>query len=169
MSLGLIAVWADEGNGHPEYVAQVKALLPHLRGSNWGFGFVIGRGRDPGLSGVRKSGSQIYAYVPLTISLLNHRLVFHENTGWLYDRRAGPNHNALTLAARTDVGIRKYVFLVAETYGAAGQSAEYQAGIRTWTRPGKVQVDLSYGGFLRTGRRAAGWTLGLALTTPPIL
>jgi hypothetical protein len=31
MSLGLIAVWADEGDGRPEYVAQVKTLLPHLQ------------------------------------------------------------------------------------------------------------------------------------------
>jgi hypothetical protein len=107
--------------------------------------------------------------VPLTVSLLNHRLALHENTGWLYDRRAGPNHNALTLAVRTDIDIRKYLFLVAETYGARGQRAEYQAGIRTWTRPGKVQVDLSYDGFVGIGRRAAGWTLGLALATPPIL
>jgi hypothetical protein len=64
---------------------------------------------------------------------------------------------------------------VLEAYGAegaAGADPEFQVGLRAFPRPDAVQVDLSYGGFLRArdfGRRAAGWTLGLTLATPPFL
>lgn len=168
VSVGLIAVWKDEGNGHPEYVAQIKTLLSHpTRALN--LGLVVGTGRDPGLAGVRKSDSQVYVYVPVSLSLLKGKLMLHNNVGWLHDDRRGSTDNALTFASRVDVTMRKYFLLIAEAYDAHGQPNEFQAGVRWWTRPGKVQLDLSYGGQLRNGKPGAGWTLGLALTTPPIL
>lgn len=49
-----------------------------------------------------------------------------------------------------------------ETYGAEGigttdhgAAAEFQTGLRGWLRPGRVQLDLSYGGAMRTGLNGA--------------
>jgi hypothetical protein len=172
VSAGLIAVWEDEGDGHPEYVAQVKSILiPSSAARRWGVGLVIGTGRDPGLSGVRDPGWNVYTYVPVTASFLNERLIIHNNTGYLYDHRTGPENDRqlLTLASRADVRLRKYFVIVGEIYDSAGSEAEFQIGVRAWGRPEKVQFDLSYGGFLTRAERAAGFTLGIALTTPPIL
>ena len=171
LSAGIIAVWKDEGDGHPEYVLQAKSLLVPRSGRPWGAGLVFGSGRDPGLSGVRSAGSNVYAYIPITVSLLADRVLLHHNIGYVYDHRRGADndHQWLTTATRTDVSIRKYFVAVGEIYDSAGSDAEYQVGIRAWTRPGRVQLDLSYGGLLRSSSRGAGWTLGLALSTPPVL
>jgi len=171
MSAGLIAVWKDEGDGHPEYVAQLKTILIPLTSRHWGVGLVLGTGRDPGLTGIRNPGFNVYSYVPVTASFLRERLLIHNNIGYLYEHRTGHENDRqmLTLASRADVQLRKYFVVVGEIYDSAGSDAEFQIGVRWWGRPEKVQFDLSYGGFLMRARQAAGWTLGLALTTPPIL
>ncbi len=170
-SVGLIAVWEDEGEGHAEYVAQLKTILIPRDGRRWGLGFVIGTGRDPGLTGTRNPGWNTYAYLPLTASFLDERLILHNNVGYLYDHRTGRGNDRqlLTIASRADISIRKYFVIVGEFYDSAASEAEYQLGVRAWARPGKVQLDLSYGGFMTRPDRAAGWTLGLALSTPPFL
>ena len=171
VSAGLIAVWKDEGDGHPEYVAQLKSILVRSKGNHFGVGIVLGTGRDPGLRGIRAPGWNVYSYLPITASFRNERLILHTNIGYLYDHRTGHQNDRqlLTLAGRADFSLRKYFVVVGEIYDSAGSEAEFQLGVRTWGRPGRVQLDLSYGGFLMRQGRAAGWTLGLALTTPPIL
>ena len=171
VSAGLIAVWKDEADGHPEYVAQLKSILMTSAEHHWSVGLVLGTGRDPGLKGVRDPGWNLYSYVPVTASFLNERLVVHNNIGYLYVHRTGHenDHQLLTTACRADVQLRKYFVVVGEIYDSAGSEAEFQVGLRAWGRPGRVQFDLSYGGFLTRMGQAAGFTLGLALTTPPIL
>ncbi len=182
LSLGFIAVRDDgSGAGHFEYVVQAKTIVRPLRPGGWGAGFVAGAGRDPALAGTSPDVRSYYAYVPLSRSLAGDRVVLHQNTGWLYqragDEASSRGRHALTWAARADVALggprgRPPAAAVAEAYGAegaAGADAEFQVGLRAFPRPGAVQVDLSYGGFVRTGRRAAGWTIGLTLATPPFL
>lgn len=171
VSAGLIAVWKDEGDGHPEYVVQIKSVLIPMNARPWGLGFILGTGRDPGLSGIREAGANIYTYLPLTTSFLNGRLLLHNNIGYLYDHRTGPENDRqlLTIASRADVSLRKHLVVVGEIYDSAGSEVEFQVGVRAWGRPGKVQFDLSYGGFVKRAGQAAGWTLGLALTTTPII
>ena len=171
MSAGLIAVWKDEADGHPEYVAQLKTILIQSTARHWGVGLVLGTGRDPGLTGIRNPGFNIYTYVPVTTSFLNERLILHNNIGYMYEHRTGHENDRqlLTLASRADVQLRKYFVVVGEIYDSAGSEAEFQLGVRGWARPGRAQLDLSYGGLLMRAGVAAGWTLGLALTTPPIL
>lgn len=171
ISAGLVAVWRDEADGHPEYVAQAKTLLLPRASRRWSVGFVLGTGRDPGLSGVRNSGFNVYAYVPLSAAFLGDRLIVHQNIGYLYDHRTGSENDKdwLTTASRADIFLRKYFAIVGEIYDSAGSDAEYQLGVRWWGRPGAVQFDLSYGGLLKTAAEAAGWTLGVSLTTPRIL
>ncbi len=171
MSFGLIAVWKDEGDGHPEYVAQLKSVLIPRTNRRWGVGLVLGTGRDPGLSGIRSVGTNIYAYVPVTVSFFGERLMLHTNIGSVYDHRRGDDndHQWLTTANRAEVSLRKYFVVVGEIFDSAGSDAEYQIGVRAWGRPGRVQLDLSYGGVLLNSGQGAGWTLGVALTTPPVL
>jgi hypothetical protein len=181
LSLGFIAVRRDAtGAGHFEYVVQGKTLLRPLRPDGWGVGAVAGAGRDPALAGTSPDVRSYYAYVPVSRALGGDRVVLHANGGWLYQRAGNEpssrGRHAFTWATRADVaaggGRRPPVVAVVEAYGAegaAGADAEFQVGLRAFPRPDAVQVDLSYGGFVRTGRRAAGWTLGLTLSTPPFL
>ncbi len=178
LSLGFIAVWEDEADGHFEYTAQAKTVMRPLTTNSWGIGFVLGTGRDPAFSGTTSQPYSLYAYVPVSLSLAGDRVVLHQNTGWFHSRRESRGHNAVTWAARADIVVRKNLVAVAEVLGAegvgadggAGSPAEYQAGLRTWLRPETVQLDVSFGGLLSNpGTRAAGWTVGLALIAPPFL
>jgi hypothetical protein len=180
LSVGFIALWKrGGGDGHFEYVLQGKTLFRPLRPNDWGAGLAVGTGRDPALASTNPELHSYYAYVPLSLSLAGDRVVLHQNTGWLY-QRAGDEadwhgRHALTWAARADValgGPRRPAMAVVEAYGAEGTARaapEFQVGLRAFPRPKSVQVDLSWGGYLRTGKRAAGWTLGLTLVTPPFL
>ena len=184
LSLGFIAVWEDgTGDGHFEYVVQGKTLLKPLVADGWGAGFVAGTGRDPALASTNPDVRTVYAYVPLSRSLAGDRVLLHQNTGWLYQRAGDEQEwrgrHALTWAARVDValggsrGAAQFPGVaVVEVYGAegaAGADPEFQVGVRPFPRPEAVQVDLSWGGLLRSGTRAAGWTVGLTLMTPPFL
>lgn len=172
LSVGFIAVWDDGAKGHFEYVLQAKTLLKPLETNGWGAGLVIGTGRDPALASTAAQQSTLYAFIPLSLSLAGDAVVLHQNTGWLHTSVEGREADALTWAARGEVRLRRYVHGVAEVYGAEGSArapAEFQAGVRAAVRPERVQLDLSYGRRLRTGRRGQGWTLGLTLTTPPFL
>lgn len=172
LSLGFIAVWDDGAEGHFEYVVQAKTLLRPLTTDGWGAGFVAGTGRDPALASTAAQQTTVYAYVPLSLSLADDALVLHQNTGWLHQNVAGRTADALTWAVRGEARLRRHVHAVAEAYGADGSArapAEYQLGVRGALRPERVQLDVSWGGRLRTSRRGQGWTVGLTLTTPPFL
>lgn len=173
LSLGFIGVWEDGLDGHFEYVLQAKTLLKRLTTDGWGAGFVAGVGRDPALATTAPPQTSYYAYVPVSVSLAGDRVVLHQNTGIIVQSAARSDRLGVTWAARTEFALRRDRLLgVAEVYGAEGRAPappEYQIGVRAFPRPGRVQLDLSYGGLLRTGRRAQGWTLGLALVTPPFL
>lgn len=172
LSAGFIAVWEDGSDGHFEYVLQAKTLLRPLTTNGWGAGLVAGVGRDPALASTADEIAAYYVYVPLSRSLAGDRVVLHQNTGWILQRGAGRDRHGVSWAARADVAAARNLTLVGELYGAEGAArapAEFQAGVRSFARPGRVQLDLSYGGRLRTGRRAQGWTLGLTLITPAFL
>jgi len=176
LSLGFIAVWKDEADGHFEYTAQGKTLFKPLTTNSWGAGLVLGTGRDPAFVGLTNEGYTIYGYVPLSVSFGDDRVILHENTGWLYGRTNGVSTNAVTWALRGDVRVTTQFTVTGEVYGAedvgsngGGTPAEFQMGVRRLLRREHVQLDLSYGGTLRTGSPGAGWTIGLALITPPFL
>jgi len=179
LSLGYIAVWKDGGDGHFEYVAQAKTVLRPVTTDGWGAGFVLGTGRDPAFTGVGNPTYNLYAYVPVTISLLHDRVLLDENLGGLYQRASGRGGSAVTWATRADVATWRRITVVGEAYGERGIGAsaldatpEFQAGVRKWLRTNHVQLDLSYGGRLEgrhLGGHGAGWTAGLTLITPPFL
>jgi hypothetical protein len=179
LSLGFIAVWKDgTEDGRFEYAAQAKTQLKPLTKDGWGAAFVVGTGHDPALAQAGPVSSSVYAYLPLSVALAGDGVVLHQNTGWLLQRGGGDDasaQHALTWGARADVALhrgRHPLAAVAEVFGAegaAGTAPEFQVGLRAFPRVETVQLDLTWGGYLRTGRRAAGWTLALTLITPPFL
>jgi hypothetical protein len=182
LSFGFIAVWHDQAKGHLEYVAQVKTLFKPLVADSWGAGFVLGTGRDLTSTEIPRAHS-IYAYIPISESFWDDRVMLHQNVGLLHTRKARERDNSFIWAVRGDGRLAGRVGRglvgVIEIYGAerifrseAHTTTEYQAGLRTWIRPDRVQVDLTEGRtlwrpFATTG--GPGWTIGLTLVTPPFL
>jgi hypothetical protein len=172
LSVGFTVVWEDGQDGHFEYVLEGKTLFRRLTTDGWGAALVVGTGRDPALASTAPQLMTYYVDLPLSLSLAGDAVVLHSGTGWLHERVGGHDVDAVTWAARAEVRLRRYVHAVGEVYGAEGSAhapAEYQAGLRAFARPGRVQLDLSYGARLGDGRRGQGWTFGLTLITPPFL
>lgn len=182
LSLGLIEVWHDGANGHLEYIAQAKTLFKPLATNSWGAGLVLGYGRP--LTSVDSTHAySFYAYVPVSESLWNDRLILDQNVGFFHGRHDVYGDNAFAWALRGDglLAGRSGHGLVAvlEIFGAeriyrddAHTTTEYQAGLRTWIRPDRVQIDLTRGRTLwrpLATSGGAGWTIGLTLVTPPFL
>jgi hypothetical protein len=183
LSLGLIEVWHDNENRHHlEYVAQAKTLFKPLTTDSWGVGFVVGYGRR--LTSIDTAHTySAYAYVPISESLWHDRLLLHENLGLFHGRHGPYGDNAYAWAVRGDGLIAGRIghglVAVLEIFGAervfrddAHTTTEYQAGLRTWIRPDRIQVDVTRGRtlwrpFATSG--GAGWTIGLTLVTPPFL
>jgi hypothetical protein len=181
LALGFIGVWHDKANGHLEYVAQAKTLFKPLTTDSWGVGFVLGTGRDLTSVGVRPYS--FYAYIPLSESLWRDRLILHQNGGLFFNHTQAHWDRAWTWGLRGDgllAGrIGRGLVGVLEIYGAEGvargdahTTTEYQAGLRSWIRPDRVQVDLTRGRtlwrpFARDG--GPGWTIGLTIVTPAFL
>jgi hypothetical protein len=182
VSLGLIEISHDGANGHAEYIAQAKTLFKPLATDSWGVGFVMGYGR-PLESDDSSHAYSFYAYIPVSESLWHDRLILHQNLGFFHGRHDPYGDNSFAWAVRGEgpiVGrMGRGLVAVLEIYGAeriyrddAHTTTEYQAGLRTWLRPDRVQVDLSRGRtlwrpFAQDG--GAGWTIGLTLVTPPFL
>jgi hypothetical protein len=182
LPFGFIAIWHDKANGHLEYVAQAKTLVKPLETDSWGAGFVLGTGRDLTSVGIGHPYS-IFAYVPLSESLWHDRLILHQNGGLFWNHTAERWDRAWTWGLRGDGllsgRIGRGLVAVLEIFGAervarsdAHTTTEYQAGLRTWIRPDRVQVDVTRGRtlwrpFAQDG--GAGWTIGLTLVTPPFL
>ena len=183
LSLGLIEVWHDSTNGHHlEYIAQAKTLFKPLATDSWGAGLVFGYGRPLTSVGTTHTYS-MYAYIPISESLWHDRLILDQNLGLFHGRHGHYGDNSYAWAVRGDgllAGrIGNGLVAVMEIYGAeriyrksAHTTTEYQAGLRTWLRPDRIQVDLSRGRtlwrpFATSG--GAGWTIGLTLVTPPFL
>lgn len=144
-------------------VMQGKTLLKPLETNGWGIGLAAGtvqHARPP-------AGRDWYAYVPVSQSLLDDKLVLHLNLGWLRDGEARRHRMSWGLGSETQVHER--VFLIAEAFGQNHGKPSYQAGVRYWVVPNRVQVDATYGNRFGSGSDQRWFSLGLRLLTPAFL
>jgi hypothetical protein len=106
--------FVNDGEGRStEYVLQGKYLLREMTSNSFGVGVVAGLGYDP-LAQVAGGVHGVFAYVPVSFSWREDRLILHGNLGWHLEREdhghdhhhgrdADPGHHALTWAARADL------------------------------------------------------------------
>ncbi len=143
---------------------QGKTLFKPLETNGWGYGLAAGVSRDPrpGSGG----GHDTYAYVPVSFSFADDKLVLHTNVGWL--REQGTHNNRLTWGLGSETQLSDTNWLVAETYRQGVGKPYYQVGLRHWLVPDRVQVDATYGN--RFGGEGGHWvSIGLRLLSPKFL
>lgn len=171
----------DDGFGarETEYAIEAKTLFRPLSTNDWGAGLVVGVGPNPSASAGEVRFGDVYAFVPISVSLLSDRLVLHPNVGWLWQRddhadhghsHGGDDaHHALTWGFRGDAAAGGPFTLIGEIYGEDRRTPEYQIGVRTAFPAAGVEMDVSWGGHLETGTRGPGFTVGLAFTARPFM
>ncbi len=146
---------------------QGKRLFKRLEPDGWGVGMVIGNLRRPAEMPHRDVAGNLYGYIPASVSFNRDRLVVHANLGMARPDNS-PRHRP-TWGVGAEVSITDAVYFIPEVFSQGPGRPQFQAGIRYWLVPDRVQLDATYGD--RLGRTTDGrwFSLGLRLLTPAFL
>lgn len=145
-----------------DYVLQLKTLFRPLEINGWGWGLGIGTVRHPKINPGPNLLGNTYAYVPVSFSFNDDKLVVHTNVGLLRDRASGENNMTWGIGGEFQASPR--LLLIAETFGDHRNQPYLQIGGRYAIRPNLVQVDTTIGQQL-SGPASSRWiSLGLRLT-----
>jgi hypothetical protein len=153
---------SDGSQGTDDYVLQAKTLFRPLETNGWGFGLGVGTVRHPKISPGPNLLGNTYAYLPVSFSFDDDRLIVHTNVGWLRDRAS--NNNNMTWGIGGEFQASPRFLLIAETFGDHRNQPYWQIGGRYSIVPNRVQVDTTVGQQL-TGPVSSRWlSFGLRLT-----
>lgn len=165
LELTLGGAWAraDGSTSNTDRVLQAKTLWRSLEGdSTWAWGTALGAVERP-----QAGGTDIYGYVPLTVSLYEGRLFVHANLGLRRDDALRRNMTTSGLGLEAQVSPRTWI--VGETFVQDRGRPLYQVGVRYWVVPERVQVDTTFGDRLGAGGQERWISIGLRLLSPAFL
>lgn len=160
LTAGGALAYADgqrQGSGR---VVQLKTLLQPLSSNGYGIGLAAGYAAPPGAA----HAAAPYVYVPLSVSLADDRLVVHANLGHTRQREQPRKHLTWGLGGEWQATPR--LFAIAESYGQERGSPFFQAGLRYWLVPERVQIDTTWGSRLGHVHEQRWLSLGLRLISP---
>ncbi|MDP1671875.1 MAG: hypothetical protein Q8L65_02015 [Burkholderiales bacterium] len=155
-----------EGSATTDIVFQGKTLLKNLETNSYGIGLAVGYVGHPVAHGGRPLGGP-YAYMPISLSLADDRVVLHTNVGARHVRADSSTRATWGLGSETMITPRTY--LIAETFGESRDSASYQLGFRFWIVPNRVQVDTTYGNQYGNKPDSRWFSVGLRLLSTSFL
>lgn len=157
----------DAGTRTTDVLFQAKTLFRALEPDGWAWGLAAGNVRHPAIQAERNQYGDFYAYLPASFSFRGGRFVLHTNTGWLHDERE--RLHRLTYGVGFEAQMRPDTWLIAEAFGQNQGRPFYQAGIRHWIVPNRVQVDATYGNRFGTALDERWFSIGLRLLSPAFL
>lgn len=148
-------------------VTEAKYMFRAPANNRAGFGLVAGALIAP--------FEEFYTYVPVTLPLLEERIVLHGNAGYMLERHEiehGDHTHThedhfFTWGARADVALFGPVTLLGELFGANDETPDFQVGMRLEILPGLLEMDFTYGNNFSRASSGLGFTAGLAWTPPP--
>lgn len=145
-----------------DYVIQGKSMIKDLEPNGYGVALAVGRVYHPAASAGPNALGNNYIYMPVSVSLLDDRLVIHNNIGWLRDKQT--QRDNLTWGTGGEYVFNPYLSMMAETYGDNRNHPFWQVGLRGFLVPGRVQIDATLGNQ-RYGDRDSRWiSIGIRLT-----
>lgn len=145
-----------------DYVLQAKTLFKPLESNGWGWGLTVGKVAHPGINPGPNLLGNTYAFLPASFSFLDDRLVLHANLGWLREKASRQDNLTWGMGGEWSLGSR--TSLIAETFGDNREKPYWQAGLRFFIVPERVQVDASLGRQADGGRDSQWISFGLRLT-----
>ncbi len=148
-------------------VTEAKYMFRAPANNRAGFGIVAGALAAP--------FGEFYSYVPVTLPLIDERVVLHGNLGYMLERHEEEHgdhshtheDHFFTWGARADVALAAPVTLLGELFGLNDETPDFQVGFRLEILPGLLEMDFTYGNNLSRQSSGLGFTAGLAWTPPP--
>jgi hypothetical protein len=144
-----------------DLMVQAKTLLRPLKTNNWGIGLAAGVMHHNNVSAGPNGFGNVYAYVPISASLLDDKFILHTNLGWIKSR--GDSH-ALSWGLGSETRITSRLTFIAEAYGDPRYGPYGQLGTRYFIVRDKVQIDATIGQQANHGPKTRWLSLGLRLT-----
>lgn len=142
-TLGGGKVKFDDARSTNDYIFQLKTLFRPLATNDWGWGVAVGTVRHPDVNPGPNLLGNSYAYIPISLSLDDDRLILHWNGGLLRDRASGDIN--LTWGFGGEYQATPRLLLIAESFGDHRNQPYFQLGGRYSIVPNKVQVDATIG------------------------
>lgn len=162
ITAGMGAARGDGQSRSNDYVLQAKTLFKALETNDWGWGLAVGQVSHPSINPGPNLLGNTYAYVPLSASFLNDRLVLHGNLGWLRDKAS--RQHRLTWGVGGELALDHRSSVIAEIFGDNQERPLWQTGIRFFIVPERVQVDATVGRQTDGGQDSQWYSIGLRLT-----
>jgi hypothetical protein len=148
-----------------DVLVQAKTIVKPLETNGWGIGLAVGRLRHPDAP-KRSVAGDLYGYVPLSISFADDAAVLHANAGLL--RPEGESRHRVTSAVGAEIRLHERLFFIPEVFHQEAGRPQFQAGLRLWIVPQRLQVDATYGDSIG-GRGNRQWfSIGLRVISPPL-
>jgi hypothetical protein len=150
----------DAAGAYGTGLLQAKTVFRPLTTNGWGIGLTIADQfrRDDGVAG------DLSVLVPVSVSLLDDRVLVHANLGWLHVHASGRNEPFW--AAGSEWTPRKRLTFTLEAYGSGQDRNFTQAGLRVTVIPDRLALDAGVGQRLGHGDAQRYYTLGLTLAGP---
>lgn len=161
LAAGLGRIGPDgTGDAYRSGVVQAKTVFRPLQKNNWGIGLTIANQFRQG-AGV---AGDLSVLVPVSVSLLDDRVLVHANLGWLRPHAGAQDDRFWATGA--EWAVRPRLTLTLETYGTIRGHGFTQAGARFAVVPDRLALDAGVGS--RIGRLGAEryFTFGLTLAGP---
>lgn len=165
LTLGGARTQDATGGETSDVVMQAKTLFNTLEPNGWSSGVVVGNVRHPrqhsGFAG------DLYAYVPTSFSFRDDFFVLHTNVGVL--REKSTMQTRLTWGVGSETALSANTWLIAETFQQTEGRPFFQAGVRHWIVPNRVQIDATYGNRFGSSSQERWFSIGLRLLSPSFL
>lgn len=152
----------EGGSATNDYVFQAKTLFRPLEVNGWGWGLAAGTIRHPEITPGPNMLGNSFAYIPISVSLNDDKLIVHANLGWLKDKASGLDSTSWGVGG--EFKLHPKLLGIAETYGDNRGMSYGQVGVRYSVIPDLFQVDASFGQQL-SGPGESHWlSFGLRYT-----
>lgn len=165
ITLGGAVTKTGVGSEISDVVMQGKTLFKTLQPNGWSVGLAAGNVRHPHQHD--SFAGDLYAYVPASFSFADDRFVLHTNAGVLRHKATGQTRLTLGLGSETQIAANTW--LIAESFKQLEGRPFFQAGVRHWIVPNRVQIDATYGNRFAAGTQERWFSIGLRLLSPPFL
>ncbi len=126
-----------------DYVFQGKTLFRSMETNGWGWGLAVGTIRHPSINPGPNMLGNTYAYIPLSVSFNDDKIIVHTNLGWLKDKASSLNSALWGIGG--EFKLHSKLLGIAETYGDNRGVSYGQTGLRYSVIPNLFQVDATFG------------------------
>jgi hypothetical protein len=143
ITLGGMMAHVNDESPTRDYVLQFKTLFKPLQTNGWGVGLAVGTLHHPETRPGPNQLGNAYAYLPLSASFNDDKIILHSNFGWLRDNASSQDYLTWGLGAEIQTGTR--LLLIAESFGDDRSRPFWQTGLRFSVIPNLFQIDATTG------------------------